>query len=180
MADQKRKYRVKPGQTVIHGVPDPKGGRANNKSFGEGDEIELTDEEAASMPHAIEAVTSKKGKTRRESAIAKRRQELEDELRALDEAEDEPRKPSTDDRRARKEARDSVRNRPDNMMSGVVPSWKVPKAQADAAEAALLAPQTAPADDDDADVGPGFDDVQTGPDTPPAKRPATPTTPPQR
>lgn len=143
MGTKTSKYYVLPGQTVILGGQDEDNPQAV-QTFTEGDEIELTEEQAEGMPHAVGEVTSKKKVTARDKAIDRRRAELEAQLADLD-RQAGPRKGSRAGARAAKDdaaledALASIKNRADNPANGLPSYGKIPQADADAFDRGLTA-----------------------------------------
>lgn len=120
--ETKKKYRVKPGNTITVNEPDADG-KAKLRVIEAGEEVSLTEEQAAGAPHALEVAERRRSRndgqlTRAEKEIAR----LKAEIETLKQGPKDPREdPEYDNAVA------SLRKRGDNFMARGEPEiGKVP------------------------------------------------------
>jgi hypothetical protein len=141
-------YRVKAGQTVQGGDPDNEGQLI---TYGEGDEVELTEKEAAAIPWAVESGDRRErgGQT---SRLKQRISDLEAEIKRLNGDDKARRSAANDPKRA--EAIESLKARGDNFIGrGEPEAGKVPPDVLDAHDAAVLRGEMGETETDDEAAG---------------------------
>jgi len=123
------KYKVRAGHTVTVGIEGDDG--PQQKVYREGEQVELTKEQAEAMPHAIE-LDPKNSKT-----LAQRRREAEEELRKIteEEAKQNRKGRSKAAEKEREAALKTIQDRPDNAASGIPFFGRVPDTDIAALEA---------------------------------------------
>jgi len=115
------KFRVRAGNTLLFGTTD-KDGKLESRSYGPGEEVELTEAQAKSSAHAIE----KPGAKGKPKTLAERRLAAEKELSEIARLEAEQNRRSRKSDPGRAAAEESIRLRPDNAASGIPSVGRIP------------------------------------------------------